>query len=41
MIFFLFIIKYTSTNYTKLKKNKDIYKTIHTQKLNLTALHSR
>ena len=41
MIFFLFIIKYTSTNYTKLKKNKDIYNTMHTQKLNLTALHSR
>ena len=38
---FLFIIKYTSTNYTELKKNKDIYKTIHTKKLNLTALHSR
>ena len=34
----LFIITCTSTNYTKLKKNKDTYKTINTQKLNLTAL---
>ena len=29
--FFLFIIAYTSTNYTKIKKNKDIYKSIHRQ----------
>ena len=28
---FLFIIAYTSTNYTKIKKNKDIYKSIHRQ----------
>ena len=30
-MFFLFMITYTSTSYTKLKKNEDIYKTIHTK----------
>ena len=39
--FLLIIITYTSRNYTKLKKNKDIYKTINTQKLNLAARRSR
>ena len=29
--FFLFIIAYTSINYTKIKKNKNIYKSIHRQ----------
>ena len=41
VFFLLIIITYTSRNYTKLKKNKDIYKTINTQKLNLAARRSR
>ena len=41
VFFLLIIITYTSRNYTKLKKNKDIYKTINTQKLNLAARRNR
>ena len=40
LLLLLLFITYTSTNYTKLKKHKDIYKTIHAQKLNL-ALQRR